>query len=88
MLIIKKAFDRVTLINVMEILQSIDVDWKLKRLKKNLYTQQSAYVRVRDWKSEACVIERGVRLGYILLSPLSFHLYDEAIMSEATSSVN
>ena len=47
---------------MMAILQNIEVHWKDRRLMKTLYnTQQSAYVRVEDWKSEACVIGRSVR---------------------------
>ena len=63
------------------------MDWKDRRLIKNLYTQQSAYVRVGDWKSEACMIGRGVRQG-CTLSPLLFNFYDEAMMREATADVD
>ena len=83
----EKAFDRVNWVKMMEIMRNIGVDWRDRRLIKNLYTQQSAYVRLGDWKSEACMIGRGVRQG-CTLSPLLFNLYDEAMMREATADVD
>jgi len=68
---------------MMEILRNIGVDWKDRRLIKNLYSQQSAFVRVGDLKSDVCVIGRGARQG-CTLSPLLFNQYDEAMMREAT----
>jgi len=49
----------------------------------DLYSPQSAFLRVGDLKSDACVIGRGVREG-CTLSPLPFNLYNEAMMREAT----
>ena len=72
---------------MIEILQNFGVDWDDRRLIKNLNTQQSAYVRVGEWKSKACVIGRGVRQG-CTLSPLLFNLYDEAMMREAITDVD
>ena len=72
---------------MMETLQNSGVDWKDGRLMKNLYTQQSAYVRVGDWKLEACVIGRRVRQG-CTLSPVLFNLHDEAMMREAVTDVD
>ena len=72
---------------MMEILQNIGVDWKDRRLIKNLYTQQSAYVRVGDWKSETCVMGRDVRQE-CTLSPSLFNLYDEAMMREAVTDAD
>jgi len=68
---------------MMEILRNIGVEWKDRSLIKNLHSQKSGFVRVGDFKSDACVIGRGVRHG-CTLSPLLFGLYDEAMMREAT----
>jgi len=73
-------------IKIIEILQSIGVDWKYMRLIKNVYTQQSAFVKVGDWTSEACMIGTGVRKGCTFF-PLLFNLYDEATIREATSTL-
>ena len=78
----EKAFDRVNWVKMMEILRDIGVDWRDRRLIKNLYMQQTASVRVGDVLTEACVIGRGVRQG-CTLSPLLFNLYDEAMKREA-----
>jgi len=59
------------------------VNWKGRRLIKNLYTQQTTFVRVRDWKSASCKIGRDVRQG--CRPSKLFNLYVEAMMREATS---
>ncbi|CAF0993956.1 unnamed protein product [Didymodactylos carnosus] len=48
----EKAFDRVNWKKLMEILKKIGVDWKDRRLIKNLYLNQEAIVRVADGMSQ------------------------------------
>jgi len=68
---------------MMNIFLNIGVDWKDRILKKNLGTQQTAFVKVRDWKSEAS--GKGVRLSPKLFN--IFNIYDEA-MKAATANVD
>ena len=82
----EKAFDRVNWIKMMEILLEIGVDWRERRLIWNLYTNQTAFVRVGTNLSEGCEIGRGVRQG-CALSPLLYIIYDEALTREATNEV-
>ena len=63
----------------MEILGHIGIDWTDRKLIKELYVNQSAFVMVADGLSEACVIGRGVRQG-CSLSPLLNIIYDEAMI--------
>jgi hypothetical protein len=83
----EKAFDRVNWVKLMGVLESIGVDWRDRKLIKNLYMKQSAYVRIGDMLSERCEIGRGVRQG-CSLSPLLYNIYDEAMMREALEEVN
>ena len=70
----EKAFDRVDWIKMMEVLESVSVDWRDRRLIYQLYMRQEAIVRVADGESEPGIIGRGVRQGYPL-SPLLFSIY-------------
>src|SRR5437870_2567046 len=60
----EKAFDRVDLIKMMEVLESVGVDWRDRRLIYQLYMRHEAIVTVADGESEPGIIGRGV-------SPLS-----------------
>ena len=82
----EKAFDRVNWIKMMEVLKQLQVDWRDRRLIKNLYMRQQAVVRVADGESEPGVIGRGVRQG-CPLSPLLFSIYAEAMMVEAMEGI-
>ena len=66
----------------MEILKEIGMDWRDRRLIKNLYMKQTAVVRIDSECSEPCVIGCGVRQG-CCMSPLLFSLYAEKMMIEA-----
>lgn len=77
----EKAFDRVNWIKMMEILKSLQVDWRDRRLIYQLYMRQEAVIRIADGESEPGVIGRGVRQG-CPLSPLLFSIYAEAMMAE------
>ena len=77
----EKAFDRVDWIKMMEVLESVGVDWRDRRLIYQLYMRQEAIVRVADGESELGIIGRGVRQGWPL-SPLLFSIYPEMMMME------
>src|SRR5207244_5677482 len=77
----KKAFDRVDWIKMMEVLTSVGVDWRDRRLICQLYMRQEAIVRVADGESEPGIIGRGVRQG-CSLAPLLFSIYAEMMMME------
>ena len=83
----EKAFDRVNWEILMETLKNIGVDWKDRRMIRNLYIQQRATVRVAEGESELVEIGRGVRQG-CLLSPLLFSIYVEAMMIEAMEDID
>ena len=83
----EKAFDRVNWEILMETLKNIGVDWKDRRMIRNLYIQQRATVRVAEGESELVESGRGVRQG-CLLSPLLFSIYVEAMMIEAMEDID
>ena len=82
----EKAFDRINWVKMMQILKNIGVDWKDRRLIRELYRNQTARVRIDNWLSEECIIGRGVRQG-CSLSPILYILYDEAMMKEAAEDL-
>ena len=82
----EKAFDRVDWVMMLDILKSIRVDWRDRRLIRNLYMQQKAVVKVMQEYSEESDIGRGVIQG-CCMSPLLFSLYAEAMMMEAMEGV-
>ena len=58
------------------------VDWRDRRLIKNLYTDQRATVRLGNAYSPLCMIGRGTRQG-CPLSPLLFNIYVDELMRRA-----
>ena len=82
----EKVFDRVKWPIMMNILQSIGVDWRDRRLLAELYLHQEMIVRIDGEHSESCKVGRGVRQG-CLLSPLLFSLYAEFMMKDAMDTV-
>ena len=82
----EKAFDRLKWTKLLKILKEIGIDWKDRRLIKNLYMNQTAVVRTEYGDSEPGQIGRGVRQG-CLLSPLLFSIYAEMMMVEAMDDV-
>jgi exonuclease III len=82
----EKAFDRINWVKMMEILKSLKIDWKDRRMITELYMKQEAVIRVANGDSEPGVIGRGVRQG-CPLSPLLFSIYAEAMMLEAMEDI-
>jgi hypothetical protein len=82
----EKAFDRVNWIKMMGILESLGIDWRDRKMIKELYMRQEAVVRIGDGESEPGTIGRGVRQG-CPLSPLLFSIYIETMMVEAMEDV-
>ena len=66
----------------MEILKKIGVDWRERRLIKELYVEQVAAVRTNERETDLIEIGRGTRQG-CPLSLVLFNLYDEAMIREA-----
>ena len=83
----EKAFDRVQWRKLFNILKAINVDWRDRRLIRNLYIKQTVRVRVAEGESEPGEIGRGFRQG-CSLSPQLFNIYIEAMMREALSELD
>ena len=83
----EKAFDRVNWVKMMTILKDIGIDIRDRRLIWNLYSKQSAVVKIADEMSDECQIGRGVRQG-CSLSPILFSIYAEAMMKEAMEDIS
>jgi len=82
----EKAFDHVDWVRLLQILKSIGVDWKDRRLIMNLYLHQKSVVKIMQEFSEESELGRGVRQG-CCLSPLLFTIYAEAMMGDAMEGV-
>ena len=82
----EKAFDRVNWTKMMRILEGLRIDWKDRKMIKELYMRQEAVVRIGGEESESGTIGRGVRQG-CPLSPLLFSIYVESMMVEAMEDV-
>ena len=48
----EKAFDRVNWVKMFEILKHLHIDWKDRRLLKDLYMRQEAVIRIADGESQ------------------------------------
>src|SRR6184192_2275154 len=59
----EKAFDRVNWVKMFEIMESLHIDWRNRRLLQDLYMRQEAVVRTVGGDSDPGVIGRGVRQG-------------------------
>ena len=74
-----KAFDCVRHEEIIDMLQSLNVDGKDLQIVKNIYWEQTAAIRVGTDVSKFQHIKKGVRQGCVL-SPDLFSLYSEMIM--------
>ena len=75
-----KAFDNVNWNIMMKILKMIKIDYKDRRIIRELYKHQSTFIKIKDSKREA-VIRKGVRQG-CNLSPLLFNIYIEQAINK------
>lgn len=83
----EKAFDRICWKKLFNALERLGVDWKDRRLIRNLYMEQAAVIRIDGELSEPGIIGRGSRQG-CPLSPLLFNIYIEELVREALENVN
>jgi hypothetical protein len=83
----EKAFDRVSWVKMMECLKKLQVDWRDRRMIKELYMNQEALIRIAGGESEPGIIGRGVRQG-CPLSPLLFSIYAEMMMIDAMEEID
>ena len=72
---------------MLQILKSLGVDWKDRRLITNLYMHQKAVIKIMHEYSEESDMGRGVRQG-CCMSPLLFSIYAEAMMVEAMDGMD
>ena len=82
----EKAFDQVNWVKMFEIMKSLHIDWRDRRLLQDLYMRQEAVVRSVGGDSDPGVIGRGVRQG-CPISPLLFSIYAEVMMIEALEDI-
>src|SRR5688572_24242366 len=80
-----KAFDRVDWVKMFEILKQLHIDWKDRKLLKDLYMRQEGVIRIADGESDLGTIGRGIRQR-CLISPLLFSIYAE-VMIQALENV-
>jgi retron-type reverse transcriptase len=77
----QKTFDRVNWTKLMQILKETGIEWRQKRLIRNLYMAQNVKVRLNRGETGSVKIGRGVRQG-CCLSPILFNLYSEYLTKE------
>jgi len=78
----QKASDRVNWTKLMQILKGTGIDWRERRLIRNLYIAQSVIVRLNRGETRSVKIGRGDKQG-CCLSPILFNLYNECLNKEA-----
>lgn len=79
---LEKAFDRVSWKKLMEILGRMGVDWRDRKLIRELYWNQKVFLRTAVGDTDRMEIGRGVRQG-CCLSPTLFNIYSEFMVKEA-----
>uniref|UniRef100_A0A8D8VL57 Reverse transcriptase domain-containing protein n=1 Tax=Cacopsylla melanoneura TaxID=428564 RepID=A0A8D8VL57_9HEMI len=63
-------------------MKDAEIDWKDRRLIRELYKGQRVVVRIENDETEEILIGRGVRQG-CNMSPALFNLYAEKLLEEA-----
>ena len=76
---LEKAFDRVNWEILMDVLKQAGVEWKERRLIRNLYMNQRVRVRLGEEMTGKSELGRGVRQE-CCLSPTLFNIYLEEIV--------
>ena len=82
----QKAFYRVDWSKLLEMLRNIGVNWRERRLIRNLYMRQRVKLRLNQGETDSVQIGRGVRQGCCMLTIL-FNLYGEYLTKEALTKV-
>src|SRR4051812_34780296 len=72
---------------MLEIMKSLHIDWKDRRLLRDLYMWQEAVVRTVGKDSDPGVIRRLVVRQRFSISPLLFSICAEVIMTEALENM-
>lgn len=83
---LEKAFDRIDWKILLSTLKEIGVDWRDRRMIKQLYLKQTASVRILGSNTRKATIGQGVRQG-CPLSPLLFSIYQERMMREVMENM-
>ena len=78
---LEKAFDRVNWEILMDVLKQAGVEWKERRLIRNLYMNQRVRVRLGEEVTGKSELGKGVRQG-CCLSPTLFNIYLEEIVKQ------
>ena len=65
---------------MMKVLKMIKIDYRDRRIIRELYKQQTAFIKIKENKREAS-IRKGVRQG-CNLSPLLFNIYIEQAIND------
>jgi hypothetical protein len=66
----------------MQVLKVTGIDWRKRRLIRDLYMSQSVKMRLNRGETRSVKIGRGVRQG-CCLSPILFNVYSECLTKEA-----
>ena len=76
-----KVFDKVKHEQLVNMLDSLDIDCKDLRVVRNIYWEQTAAIKIDNEISPFIKVKRGVRHGCVF-SPDLFNLYSENILRE------
>lgn len=83
---LEKAFDNVNWNKMFAILKERGIKWKDRRVIWNLYKNETAVIKMKDYQEEAR-IKKGVRQG-CNLSPILFNAYVQQAIDELREETN
>ena len=81
-----KGFVHVDWTKLLKMLRNIAVNWRERRLIRNLYTGQRVKLCIIQGETDIVQIGRGVRQG-CCMSPILFNLCGEYLMKEALAEI-